>query len=135
LTLSSRLGLAYAELGQSERVLDAAARGVALVRALRMPVFLAITLLMQTQVLRKTEGAEARAAIEAVLAEAEDLIESTGIRGWQPFLHVERAELARLGEDEATWERELREAHRLFAEMGATGRVARLEMELGRLPL
>jgi hypothetical protein len=86
-------------------------------------------------VLRKTQGAEAHAAIKGALAEAEDLIESTGIRAWQPFLHVERAELARLIGDETVWERELREAHRLFTEMGATGHVARLERELGRLPL
>jgi tetratricopeptide (TPR) repeat protein len=131
LTLSSRLGLAYTELGQSERALDAAARGVALVRALRMPVFVAIALLMQAQVLRKTQGVEAREAIEATLAEAEGLIESTGIRGWQPFLHVERAELARFTGNEATWERELREAHRLFTQMGATGHVERLGRELG----
>ncbi len=135
LTLSSRLGVAYAELGQSECALDAAARGVALVRALRMPVFLAIALLMQARVLRKTGGVEAREAIEAALAEAAGLIESTGIRGWQPFLYVERAELARLGGDEATWERELRVALRLFGEMGAAGHVERLERELGRLPL
>jgi adenylate cyclase len=135
LTVPSRLGVAYAGVGQSERALEAAARGVALVRALRMPVFLAITLLMQAQVLRKTQGAEARAAIEAALAEAEGLIESTGIRGWQPFLHVARAELAQLVGDEATRERELREAQRLFTEMGAAGHVARLEGELGRLPL
>jgi Flp pilus assembly protein TadD len=45
LPLSSRLGVAYAEIGESERALDAAARGHALVRALRMPGFIAIALL------------------------------------------------------------------------------------------
>jgi tetratricopeptide (TPR) repeat protein len=131
LTLSSRLGVAYAELGQSERALDAAARGLALVRALRMPVFVVIALLMQARVFRRTQGAEAREAIEAALAEAEALIESTGIRGWQPFLHVERAELAQLVGDEATRERELREAHRLYTAMGATGHAERLGRQLG----
>jgi adenylate cyclase len=131
LTLSSRLGLAYAELGQSERALDAAARGVALVRALRMPVFVAIALLMQAQVIRKAQGIEARAAIEAALVEAADLIESTSIRGWQPVLHVERAGLARLVGNEAARERELREAQRLFTAMGATGHAERLGRELG----
>jgi hypothetical protein len=126
LTLSSRLAVAYAEVGEPERALDAAARSLALVRALRMPVFVAIALLMQAQVLRKTRGAEAREAIEAALIEAEGLMQLTAIRGWQPFLHVEQAELARLVGDEAAWERELREAVRLFDEMGATGHVARL---------
>jgi hypothetical protein len=69
LTLSGRLAVAYAEVGEPERALDAAARGLALVRALRMPVFVAIGLLMQARVLRKTKGAEAREAIEAALAE------------------------------------------------------------------
>jgi hypothetical protein len=71
--------------------------------------------------------AAAREAIEAALVEAAELIESTGIRGWQPFLHVERAELARLAGDEPGRERELREAGRLFIEMGATAHVRRLE--------
>jgi hypothetical protein len=96
-----------------------------------MPVYLVIALILHAQVLRKTQGAEAREAIEAALAEAGALVESTGIRGWQPFLHVECAELARLVGDATTRERELREAHRLFTEMGATGHVERLSAELG----
>jgi hypothetical protein len=35
------------------------------------------------------------------------------------FLYVERAELSRLAHDETTWRRELREALRLFTEIGA----------------
>jgi tetratricopeptide (TPR) repeat protein len=131
LTLSSRLGVAYAEIGESERALDAAARGLALVRALRMPVFVAIALLKQAEVLRKTRGAVAREAIAAALVEAEALVASTGIRGWQPFLHVERGELAGLLGDEKGRERELREALRLFNTMGAVGHAERLAKALG----
>jgi hypothetical protein len=47
-----------------------------------------------------------------------------------PFLHVERAELARLRGDEATRERELREAHRLFTEMGAPIRAEQVAQEI-----
>jgi len=47
------------------------------------------------------------------------------------FLHVERAELARLTGDEALRERELREAHRLFTEIGAPIRAAEVAKELG----
>ena len=46
-------------------------------------------------------------------------------KSYKPFLDVERAELARLTGDEAARERELREAHRLFIEMGATIRAPR----------
>jgi hypothetical protein len=43
---------------------------------------------------------------------------------YKPFLRIERAELARLAHDEATRQRELREAHRLFREIGAPIRAA-----------
>jgi hypothetical protein len=131
LTSSGRLAVAYADLGQSERARETSARGLALLRSVRMPVYLVIVLVFHAQVLRKTQGAAARAEIEAALAEAEDLIASTGIGAWQPFLHVERAELARLIGDATTRVRELREAHRLFTAMGATGHAERLGAELG----
>jgi hypothetical protein len=58
---------------------------------------------------------EARCEIQVALAEA-DWFEMSGAKGYEPFLHVERAELAKLTGDEATRERELLEAHRLFVE-------------------
>jgi hypothetical protein len=97
-----------------------------------MPVFVAIALLMQARVLRKTQGPAAREAIEAALAEAEALVASTGIRGWQPFLHVERGELAGLLGDEKGRERELREAQRLLTAMGAVGHAERVAKALVR---
>jgi adenylate cyclase len=132
LTSSGRLAVAYADLGQPERARETSARGLALLRALQMPVYLTIAVIFHAQVLRKTQGAGAREAIEAALAEAGALVESTGIRAWQPFLHAERAELARLRGDEATRVRELRDAHQLFAEMGAEGHAERVERELSR---
>jgi hypothetical protein len=45
-------------------------------------------------------------------------------------VYLERAELARLTGDDAARGRELREAHRLFTEMGAPLRAAELEKEL-----
>jgi hypothetical protein len=58
------------------------------------------------------------------------LVEATGARALAPFIHVERAALAQLLGDEAADERELREAQRLFAEMGATVRAERVAREL-----
>jgi hypothetical protein len=52
----------------------------------------------------------------------------SGAKSYQSFLCIERAELARLNGDDAT--RQLREAHRLFAEMGATVRAAEVAKEL-----
>jgi hypothetical protein len=54
----------------------------------------------------------------------------TTARGFEPHVHLERAEFARLTGDKATCERELREAHRLFLEMGATIRAAEIAKEL-----
>ncbi|NIV76394.1 MAG: hypothetical protein GWN37_16630 [Gammaproteobacteria bacterium] len=48
-----------------------------------------------------------------------------------PLLHEARADLAAAEHDSTSRERELREAHRLFLEMGATGRAHRFAQELG----
>jgi class 3 adenylate cyclase/tetratricopeptide (TPR) repeat protein len=127
----SRLAVACANLGQYEQALEISERGLQLVRMLGFPVFVALSLIMHAQVLRKTRGTEACEAIESALNEAETLVESSGIRSWQPFIHVERAELATLAGDDETRSHQLREAHRLFTAMGATGHLDRLTAELG----
>jgi tetratricopeptide (TPR) repeat protein len=81
--------------------------------------------------LLQTEGAKARRGIEEALVGALALIEETEARSYTPFVHEERAELARLLGDDVTRERELREAHRLYTEMGATGHAERRARELG----
>jgi hypothetical protein len=55
----------------------------------------------------------------------------SGAKSYEPFLHVERAELARLRGDEATREQELRKAYRLFTEIGAPIRAAEVAKEFG----
>jgi hypothetical protein len=59
---------------------------------------------------------------------AEELKRPRGVsfRCREPIVHEISAELARLRGDEATRGRELREAHRLFVEMGATGHAERI---------
>ena len=49
----------------------------------------------------------------------------------EPHVYEVRAGFADLLGDEATREHERREAHRLFAEMGATGHAQRVARELG----
>ena len=46
--------------------------------------------------------------------------------------HLERAELARLTGDETSCKHALREAHRLFVEIGATARAEQVAREIGR---
>ncbi len=66
------------------------------------------------------------AEVERTLAEASALIDETEARCREPIVHEISAELARLRGDEATRECELREAHRLFVAMGATGHAERI---------
>jgi hypothetical protein len=57
-----------------------------------------------------------------------------GARSEEPLVRVELANLARVTGDEATRQRELREAHRLFGEIGAEGHAARLAREISAPP-
>ena len=66
-----------------------------------------------------------------MLRDATAVIEATEARVFTPQVHVERAALARVLGDEATHQRELREAHRLFTEMDATARAEQVARELG----
>ncbi len=56
-----------------------------------------------------------------------------GAKGWLPFVHEVRAQLARICGDEATCERERAEAERLWTEMGAHGHIERIARELDEL--
>ena len=97
-----------------------------------MRVYEIRALLARAHVLIATEGAPARSRVEADLRDAAAVIEATEARVFTPQVHVERAALARVLGDEATRQRELREAHRLFIEMGATARAEQVARELGR---
>jgi len=88
-------------------------------------------LLAWARVHRATDGADGATGIEAALRDAMALVEATEARACAPFIHVERAALAHLLGDEATRKGELREAHRLFTEMGATARAEQVARELG----
>ena len=84
--------------------------------------------LVHARVLLSGEGhAGAAGALERALA----LVEETGARCYAPFVRVERARLARLSGDEAGYGQEMRLAHQLFTEMGATGHAEAVEPELG----
>jgi tetratricopeptide (TPR) repeat protein len=87
--------------------------------------------LVAVRVRRCAEGLSARSAIEAGLERALVLVTETGARGFEPHVYLERAELARLAGDEESSQKEFREAHRLFTEMGATIRAAEVAKELG----
>ncbi|MDH3211251.1 MAG: AAA family ATPase [Myxococcales bacterium] len=83
------------------------------------------------QVLLQTEGTRARTEIEAALARALELAQEIGYRILVPRIHELRGDLLGALGDTGARGRELREAHRLFSEMGATGHAERLARELG----
>jgi tetratricopeptide (TPR) repeat protein len=85
----------------------------------------------RVRALREIHGIEATSEIEAAFAECDAWLAITGAKSYLPFLHVERAELARLAGDETARQRDLREAHRLFLEIGAPIRGAEVAKELG----
>jgi ATP/maltotriose-dependent transcriptional regulator MalT len=76
------------------------------------------------------QSAQDRARIDTSLRRAADLIQETGARAYAPFVHVERARLARLAGDKSACARDLRTAQRLFSEMGAARQVARVKEQL-----
>jgi thioesterase domain-containing protein len=121
-------GLAQAYLGRGDaaRALATAEEAVAVAQRQGARTFECDAQVALARVLLRSQGAKGKREIEAALARALSLVEETGARVHEPFIRVELAELARLTGDEATRQRELREAHRLFTEMGAPLQAAKL---------
>jgi hypothetical protein len=122
---------AYVGLGDLGRGCETADRALALACERRLPLAEILARLAWARVRLATAGAAAAPAVEACLADAAALVNRTEARVHEPFIHVERAALARLTADETTRQGELREADRLFTEMGATARAEQVVRELG----
>jgi tetratricopeptide (TPR) repeat protein len=127
----ARLAETYIGLGNNSQALATVDEAVTVARQRGTSGQECIAHLSRARVLLQAEGMAARSEIESALRQAQALVEETGARTQEPFIHEERAQLARLTGDDATHQRELREAHRLFTEMGATGHAERLAKELG----
>ncbi len=120
------LAEAHLGLGEVERARQSAQRAVEQGKghaAVRGRLSLARTLMV-------APGGEAAAEIESLLDEASDEIERGDWLLYVPQVHVERAALARLRGDGEARLQHLREAQRLFSEMGATGHAERVAREL-----
>jgi ATP/maltotriose-dependent transcriptional regulator MalT len=126
------MAMVHLERGDRERALVVAQEAITVGRRLGTRLGEFSALLTRSRALRETLGVQATREIEAALAEANAWLEMSGAKSYEPFLHVERAELARLAGDEASRRRELREAHRLFTEIGAPIRAAEIAKELGQ---
>jgi tetratricopeptide (TPR) repeat protein len=124
------LGESYLGLGDPERAGALVAEGLEIARAQGNVGNETLASLAVARVLLGSEGPAAREEIEAALARARELARDTEAKAFEPLVHVELAELARQSGDQEGRERELREAHRLFTQIGATGQAERLELEL-----
>ena len=82
------------------------------------------------EALRRSEGTGATERIRRALSRARELVEETEARLYTPQILEEEARLAELEGDEAEFKSKLREAHRLFSDMGATGHAERIAREL-----
>jgi tetratricopeptide (TPR) repeat protein len=124
------MATAHFGLGDRAKALATAEEAIAVGRRRGTRFYEFSALLTRIRALREPQGLQAKREIEVALAEAEAWLEMSGAKSYEPFLRVERAELARLTGDEAVWERELREAHRLFLEIGAPIRAEQVAKEL-----
>jgi hypothetical protein len=113
--------LCRAGLGDRERSLALARRGVEQARANAVVMPRVTQGALAARVLRMVGGLQHQDEIEARITETLALMQSTDMKGWLPLLLLERAGLARLRGDTDGMARDLAEARRLFAQMGASG--------------
>ncbi|MBW2415841.1 MAG: AAA family ATPase [Deltaproteobacteria bacterium] len=129
------LGFSEAHLGLGDLAAarEAAEKAVALTRShgLRLIELWGVSVLSQAVL---AEGESSAAEAESLLGRLAQLVEQTGARSFKPQLSEGRAGLARIRGDERGCEQHLREAHRLYTEMGATAHAERVAGELAALP-
>ena len=99
-------------------------------RMMAMGKFNPEVLMAHAQVLIAADALGEQTRIEASLNEAADFAQRIDDPSLQALVRTERAHLARAVGDAAGWERELREALRIYTQMDATGWMERIEQEL-----
>jgi hypothetical protein len=124
------LAEARARLGDRDRAREIASRILASPPT-RLNV--AEALLCCARALLWSSGPRAKQQVQSAAEASKEFIERTGAKGWLPFVHEVRAQLARVCGDEATCERERAEAERLWTEMGAHGHIERMARDLEEL--
>jgi class 3 adenylate cyclase/tetratricopeptide (TPR) repeat protein len=127
-----RAHLAEAELaiGRTERAQQLAAEALAIAETKTGPPSVVPAYLAWIRVELASRDPVEPDQIKARLQSAFDLAAETGARRYEPLLRVELARLAgRLG-DQRRQDDELREAHRLFVEIGADGHAKRVAEQL-----
>jgi tetratricopeptide (TPR) repeat protein len=124
------LGESYLGLGDVERARRLVEEGREIARAQGHVPFEMHASLAVVRVLLGSADPAAREQIEALLARVLELAGDTGMKTFEPLVHVELAELAHQSGNQDGREQELHEAHRLFTEIGATGHAEPLARQL-----
>jgi len=117
-------------LGELRRALATADEALAAAVQRRTRLAECIAHIARARVLLRLDAAASGGEIRAGLARALALVEETGAQSNEPFVRVELARLAAAAGDDAARQQELRSAQRLFTEMGAVPRAARMAREL-----
>jgi adenylate cyclase len=128
------LAEALLESGDPSAACVAADEAIALCRSSLRRVYEGVALGVKARALLRRDGATARDAAEAALAEVAALIEQTGATSLAPALREWRAELAAVLGDAAAREQLLREAERGYREIGAPLQVDRIGRLLAEAP-
>jgi adenylate cyclase len=123
-------GESYLGLGDPKRARALVEEGLQIARARRHPTDETYANLALARVLLGSDGAAARAEIEASLSRVLELARANEAKIFVPLVHVELGELARQSGNHGDHTEQLRIAHRLFRDIGATGQAKRLEVEL-----
>jgi class 3 adenylate cyclase len=95
-----------------------------------IPRVRATILVVHAEVLIAADASGEQARIESILGEAAGITQRTGVPAARAEICTQRGRLARALGDQAGWERELREALRIYTEMDATGWMERVALEL-----
>jgi adenylate cyclase len=125
-TSAARLGQ-----GDPESARELGREAVRLVREHGIDLMEVLGLYYLVQALLRPEASAELDEAEASLAAGMERLRAIGAHSWEPLMREQAAELARLRGDLPRREHELREAHRLFVEMGATAHAERVARELG----
>jgi class 3 adenylate cyclase/tetratricopeptide (TPR) repeat protein len=104
--------------GDAPGAVPVAAEAVAVARRVGTNIFEAEAQLAYAEALLAAEGRGRAAEIELAIGRAASLVEETGARLLEPFVHRTRGALARALEDDAGCVRETRRAAELFATIG-----------------
>jgi tetratricopeptide (TPR) repeat protein len=125
-----QMAAAQLGLGNGSEARELAEQAVALARErLNKPAECEAEII-RARVLLHLDGPGIRDEIVSALDAASVLAAEMNAKSFDPFIEEERAHLARAAGESDACHRHLREAHRLFAGIGATGHAARLAREL-----